>query len=185
MRMIGKSTPCSCRQTASEMPTPLPPLAVVQCVRISEKISWVAFTKKWTWIHVREKLLSFFNLHWRDTIVFFFFFAGERSLFLLRDKPFFLELVLERHYCFFRRKCYRIENCLCARRGTPELATTANPLPRHTTHLGMVAMAKGGWQLHFSTLSPTHLLSFPLFTLDLTTTLSLFFANICENSRVI
>jgi hypothetical protein len=38
-RLIGKSTPCSCRQTASEMPMPLPPLAVVQCVTTSEKIS--------------------------------------------------------------------------------------------------------------------------------------------------
>jgi hypothetical protein len=30
-------------------------------------------------------------------------------------------------------------------RGTPELVTVADPLPRLSTHLGAVAMAKGGW----------------------------------------
>jgi hypothetical protein len=30
-------------------------------------------------------------------------------------------------------------------RGTPELVTIADPLPRLSTHLGAVAMAKGGW----------------------------------------
>jgi hypothetical protein len=30
-------------------------------------------------------------------------------------------------------------------RGTPELVTSADPLPRLSTHLGAVAMAKGGW----------------------------------------
>jgi hypothetical protein len=39
----------------------------------------------------------------------------------------------------------QIENCQCARRDTPELATTANSLPRHSTYLGTVAGAKGGW----------------------------------------
>jgi hypothetical protein len=149
------------------------------------------FTQKWTWIHVREKLLSFFNLHWRDTIVFFSHWR-EVIIFAQRQTIFSGISAGETLLFFSERDCYRIENYQCARRGTPELATTANPLPRHTPHLGMVAMAKGGWQLNFSTLSPTHLLSrlsffssFPLFTLDLTTTLSLFFANICENSRII
>jgi hypothetical protein len=125
-------------------------------------------------------------------IPLFFCFLREVIIFAQRQTIFSGISAGETLLFFSERKCYRIENCQCARRGTPELATTANPLPRHTTHLGMVAMAKGGWHLHFSTLSPTHLLSrlsffssFPLFTLDLTTTLSLFFANICENSRVI
>ncbi len=160
MKMIGKSTSCFYRRTESEMPALLTPLAVVQCVTMSEKISWVGkclqpFTQSWTWIHVGEKPLFFSLICAREIPLFFslqrgHYFRSERN-------HFFLEFALERYFCFYWRETFieftledmsmpkQLENSPCARRGTQELATAVNPLPRRSTHLYVVAMAKGGW----------------------------------------
>ncbi len=88
----------------------------------------------------------FFNLRWRDTIIFFHW---REVLISLGEKPFFLEFALERYYWFFfQREIYikctledmsmtqQIENCQCARRGILELATTAEAfrLSGHSRH---------------------------------------------------
>jgi hypothetical protein len=91
----------------------------------------------------------------RETFAFFictgeiplFFFSLQRGhYFLTEGNHFFLKFAPEKYYCFFWRENVieftlegmsmpqQIENCQYARRGTPELATAANPLPRRSTH---------------------------------------------------